>query len=140
MDGIREFTWLFEQVWDLPREGMVVTIGLVIIVITTCFYIHVIRKRAFNKIELLTLIPFITMLLLLVCGTLFAHHDHQSEAPQWPVYVNFAIFIFHIPVCGLIIWKAKGFRLLAVEISLLAGWFAFWAHFLAQMSVTGDWI
>ncbi|MCK4886736.1 MAG: hypothetical protein KAS96_05060 [Planctomycetes bacterium] len=140
MNGIRDFIWLFKQSLDLPREAMVVTMALVIIVATTWFYIHIIRRRSFKKTELLTLIPFITMFILLLWGTLFAHQDSQSKAPQWPSYVNLVIFTCHIPICGFIIWKAKGFRLLAVEISLLAGWYAFWALFTAQMSVTGNWI
>lgn len=140
MKGIKEFFWLFMQMWYGPREEMLVAIGLIIIVAATCFYIHIIRRHSFNKIELLALIPFITMFLLLFWGTLFAHQDSQIAAPQWPSYVILAIFACHIPVCGFVIWKAKGFRLLAVEISLLAGWCAFWAFFVAGMSVTGDWL
>jgi hypothetical protein len=140
MEGIKEFFWLFTQMWDVLMRTSLVTIGLSIIVAATGFYIHIIRRRSYNKIELLTLIPFITMFLLLFWGTLFAHEDSQIAAPEWPPYVNWAIFACHIPVCGFVIWKAKGFRLLAVEISLLAGRCAFEALFVSIMSVTGDWI
>jgi hypothetical protein len=140
MEFIKDFFWLFMQAVTFPKETMLISTGLFIIITTTCFYIHIIRRRSFNRIEPLTLVPFITMFLLLFWGTLLTHEDPYSEAPIWPPYVNLTIFACHIPICGFVIWKSKGFRLLAVEMSLLAGWYAFWSLFVSIMSVTGDWL
>lgn len=140
MEYVMGFQFLARQMWSALTWFMPVTTGLLVLFLAAIAHVHAWRRATWRARELLVLLPFVTWLLLLVWGTFMRHENSQTLAPHWPSYVVGAVLLSHIPVSALVIWKTRGVRLVAGASSLLAGWCALCAAFIAGMSVTGDWL
>jgi hypothetical protein len=140
MDYVMGFLFLARQMWSALTWFTPVTIGLLVLLVAAVAYTHAWRRVPCRARELLVLVPFLTCIVLLAWGTFMKHEDSHTLAPHWLSYMVAAILIFHIPISVVVIWKTKGYRLLASVSCLFAGWCALCAVFIAGMSVTGDWL
>jgi len=132
--------FLLRQVLGCDSFFLPVTIGLAILPLASAVHAHLMRKQPLLISELVILLPFAIPVILLIWGTIMAHQDNQTLAPSWPAWVAVTLLASYVPLTGIAIWKAKGFRLLASATGLLAGWFSVLVYLPTVMAITGNWI
>ena len=85
------------------------------------------------------LLPACLTLGLLVVGTVFAH-GNSSPPPAYPVWLVLGLVLAHLPLSGVLVWRAGDQWPLVAASSAVWGWVSACAALVAGMSVTGDWL
>jgi len=144
-----KFIWLFQQTLDLPLFAWPVTLSLLIFVAISLFYTrsrgHLVRARNLLFLGAVMIFP----LAIVALGAIFQaplqtdpasqirSWQHRSESAFYPIDLVLWLHIFYAIALVAVL---KGLRLFAAALSLLTFWLTCSADFIAQMSISGEWL
>ncbi|MBC7877483.1 MAG: hypothetical protein H7Y59_09965 [Anaerolineales bacterium] len=98
-------------------------------------------KVPYQKIYLLSLIPFLFPLLMLVWGTLFEHTNSiTADVPAWQLKTISIILYVQLAISLGCIVYFKGIRLLVATLAVLQMYFTLPFFLVAYMSISGSWV
>lgn len=98
-------------------------------------------KVPYQKIYLLSLIPFLFPLLMLVWGTLFEHTNSiTADVPAWQLKTISIILYVQLAISLACIVYFKGIRLLVAALAVLQMYFTLPFFLVAYMSISGSWM
>lgn len=135
--------WLVQQALSTLSYFWPITLVLVVpFVITLALKSPFFGSKArFCPRHLAVFLPMAVTVLILVWGTVMKHPtDSQSFGPGWPSHIILGLFTIQIIVSIGVVRFMKGYRLFSTFTVLLELWFALACAFIADMSVTGNWL
>lgn len=94
------------------------------------------NSRILIGIALVQVLLFPALITVGVMGAI----SHLATPKPWAVRSLDALLIVSLLLAAYCIWRAKGLRWFAGSLMLLQFWVLLGASFIADMSVTGDWL
>ena len=141
MNGLEYYFWLAIQALQVlvlfPPAALLMFVGVIGTVASVQFLPPDRRRRATAAI----LIPMALPAAILLCGALLVHDtDLDSLAPRWPEWLIGGLLLAHLPVAGLLVWRVRGARWVALFSSMAVASYSCGAAFMSTMSVSGRWL
>jgi hypothetical protein len=137
------FIWLCKQTFDLPLLAWPVTLALFFFVGVGLFSTrnrrHLLGARNVMRLGALMIFP----LAIVALGAIFQAPFQTGPRLQRPDSIHYPIdllFWLHILYATALVKVLKGLRLFAISLSLLTFWLTCSADFIAQMSISGEWL
>ena len=133
MNYIHVFFTLVSEIVELLLAGWQVSVTLLTLIVLSLLYGSPLVPRHVQRKDLVLFIPLICTGLILVIGTLTAHHPH----PQWTTWIILLLFLIQPLISLIITIGILEFRLSTVAVLALEVWVGLISCFIAAVNADG---
>ena len=144
MKYLNQYYWHASQAFEGLIYVWPVTLVLLLFICSTAInYIWVEKKYRLSLRHIFIFSPLLVIIGTLSLGIFLRYsyiENPGTRPPSMPHILVQILFWVQIPLAFFIGYKLKEIRWLAVAIITLEIWYALWCTFLADMSVTDDWL
>lgn len=140
MNQIQYFLWLVTQ----TLEGFIYAWPITVLLIGSIFWAWRYQLKRENIVPVYVigwaLFPIILTTGILITGVVYKSSSSlMSLKSSWPELLVDGLFLAHIPVGVALMIRFKSYKWILLTFSLFFFFSSFWAFFVSNCSISGDW-
>ena len=140
MNQTQYFLWLAKQ----AAEGFIYAWPITVLLIGSIFWAWRAQSKMKNTVPISimvwALVPILLTLGILIVGVVYKNNSPlMSLSSSLPGRLVDGLFLAHFPVGAALMFRFKSYKWIFLTFSLFIFFSSFWAFFVSNCSISGDW-